>query len=507
VNGERIVRANGVDLCVETFGDQGDPAILLMAGLAQSMDAWDPEFCVRLAAGLRYVIRYDNRDTGRSTSYPAGKPPYTGADLTADALGLLDALEVRQAHLVGVSAGGGMAQEIALDHPDRVASLTLIDTSSIDPHGPGEPELPPPSDEMRAFFAQPPAPPDWADRDAVIDYMVAGERPFDGPGFDEEYVRKIADRTVDRTKNVEASLTNHWIMDQGDDPDRPRIGQITVPTLVMHGTADPLFPYAHGEALARAIPGARLIPLEGVGHQIPPPKVWDVVVPALLHHTSGGWEEQGERLVARSRAAGDPTGWFDRLYGAAAAGEVPMPWSRTEPNPLLAEWARARGLTGAGQKAIVVGCGLGADAEFVAGLGYDTVAFDIAPTAVRVAKERHPGTSVEYVVADLLDPPVRWTRAFDLVVEIITVQALPDPPRRTAIVNVGRLVAPGGTLIAVAYSAEHADPDGSPPPWPLTRDEIEAFATDGLDPVRIENAPFPGRPDDIRWRAEFRRSP
>jgi pimeloyl-ACP methyl ester carboxylesterase len=295
MSGERIVRANGVDLCVETFGDPGDPAILLMAGAAQSMDGWDPEFCARLAAGLRYVIRYDNRDTGRSVSYPVGKPPYTGADLIADALGLLDALEVPSAHLVGVSMGGALAQEIALYHPDRIASLTLIETSPIEPRGPDEPARPRMSDEMWAFFEHPPASPDWTDRAAVIDYIVEVERPFDGPGFDEEYVRGVAGRVVDRTENIEASMTNHWAMaGEEDDPAPPRLGRLTIPTLVMHGTADPFFPYGHGEALARAIPGARLIPLEGVGHQVPPPAVWDVVIPALLNHTSGGWDKSAE---------------------------------------------------------------------------------------------------------------------------------------------------------------------------------------------------------------------
>jgi pimeloyl-ACP methyl ester carboxylesterase len=125
-SGERVVRANGVDLWVETFGDPDDQAILLIMGLAASMDWWEDEFCQRLAAGGRFVVRYDHRDTGRSTSYPAGAPPYTGHDLTADAVGLLDVLGRPRAHLVGMSAGGGIAQEIAVDHPDRVASLTLI---------------------------------------------------------------------------------------------------------------------------------------------------------------------------------------------------------------------------------------------------------------------------------------------------------------------------------------------------------------------------------------------
>ena len=153
-----------------------------------------------------------------------------------------------------------------------------------------------------------------------------------------------------------------------------------------------------------------------------------------------------------------------------------------------------------------MGCGQGADAEYVAGLGYDTVAFDVSETAVGLARQRYPHSAVRYVTADLLDPPADWLRAFDLVVEVITVQALPDPPRHTAIVNVGRLVAPGGTLIAVEYRQDPAEPDEAGPPWPLRRDEIEAFATDGLDVVRIEELADPRRPGSRRWRAEFRRS-
>jgi SAM-dependent methyltransferase len=217
------------------------------------------------------------------------------------------------------------------------------------------------------------------------------------------------------------------------------------------------------------------------------------------------WEDLADRLAARSIEAGDPTGWFDRLYAAGAAGEVAMPWDRMAPHPLLVQWTQARRPVESGRRAVVVGCGLGADAEHVAGLGYDTVAFDVAETAVRVARQRHPGTSVDYVTADLLDPPVEWLRGFGLVVEIITVQALPDPPRRAAIVNVGRLVAPGGTLLVIAARAEGTDGEAVGPPWPLTREEIDAFGTDGLSPVQIEETFDPRPPNRSRWRAEFHR--
>lgn len=212
-------------------------------------------------------------------------------------------------------------------------------------------------------------------------------------------------------------------------------------------------------------------------------------------------EQEERRLFSRSLAAGDPTGWFDELYAAGVAGRIQVPWSGSDAHPLLTEWTSESQLSGEGRAAVVVGCGLGADAEHIASLGFDTVAFDISPTAVRLAGERHPATSVRYVTADLLDPPAEWLGAFDLVVEIITVQALPDPPRRQAI-NVGRLVARGGTLLAIAWRDGQAPP---PPPWPLSRDEINAFATDGLTPRRVESLTAAGTSFEQRWRARFRR--
>jgi pimeloyl-ACP methyl ester carboxylesterase/SAM-dependent methyltransferase len=505
MSGDRIVHVNGVRLCVETFGEPRDPAVLLIGGAGSSMDWWEDGFCSRLAAGLRFVIRFDNRDTGRSTSYPPGAPPYTVADLAADAVGLLDSLAVDRAHIVGISMGGAIGQRLAVEHPDRVASLTLISTSPAGPGGPANPDLPPMSDELRAFFTRDRPAPDWTDRASVIDYIVERQRPSTGPGgFDEAHLRELVGRIVDRTTDIQASVTNHWLLD-GGAPLRPRLGGITAPTLVIHGTRDPLFPYGHAEALAREIPAARLLPLEAVGHQMPPPATWDVVIPAILRHTSGGWDEQADRLAARSHAVGDPTGWFDRLYGAGAAGEVPMPWNRTEPHPLLAQWAQARQLTGTGSRAVVVGCGLGADAEYVAQHGYDTVAFDVAETAIRLARQRFPDSPVHYMTADLLDPPAHWWRAFDLVVEIITVQAIPDPPRHQAIVNVGRLVGPGGTLLVVAAAHDDQASTIQPPPWPLSRAEVDAFATDGLNTLRIEQVADPRSPTERRWRAEFRR--
>jgi pimeloyl-ACP methyl ester carboxylesterase len=271
------LHANGVELCAETFGDREDPAILLIMGSSASMDWWEDEFCARLAAGGRFVVRYDHRDTGESVAYEPGKPPYTGADLTADAIGVLDALEIDRAHVVGMSMGGAIAQVLALEHSERVASLTAIATSPVDSSGG---DLPAMAEEAVAAFRT--DEPDWSDRAAVIDYVThlarasaARSQPFDEPGF-----RRLAARVVDRTRNVESSMKNHHSMDHGYAP-RGRLADVRAPALVVHGGEDPVFHPAHGEALAAAIPGASLLVLPATGHELPA-RTWDVVIPAIL---------------------------------------------------------------------------------------------------------------------------------------------------------------------------------------------------------------------------------
>jgi pimeloyl-ACP methyl ester carboxylesterase len=280
----QMARINGVELCFETFGPAGAPAILLVSGASESMDWWDREFCRRLAALGRLIIRYDHRDTGQSVSYPPGAPGYTGLDLVRDAVGLVDTVAGGRAHIVGLSMGGGIAQHLAIEYPDRVATLTLMSTS---PGGSGH-GLPPMADRLAAFFEEPAAEPDWTDRDAVVEYLVEGQRPFSGPEcFDEAAVREVAREVVDRTVNLESSTKNHWLVEGGADI-WSRLAEITAPTLVIHGTEDPLFPSEHAVVLARRIPGAELLLLEGVGHQVPPRSTWDIVVCALTRHTAGG---------------------------------------------------------------------------------------------------------------------------------------------------------------------------------------------------------------------------
>lgn len=278
-NGEKILAVNGVELCVETFGSHADPAILLIDGAAASMLWWEAELCERIASHGRFVIRYDNRDTGRSTSYPPGRPGYSFTDLTEDALGILDAFDIQRGHLVCRSMSGGIGLIAGVDHPDRVASLTFVSTST------GAEGLPPASPELARTV---PAEPDPADPAAVVRYVVALAKAYSGgsPYFDEAAVRALVERDVARTSNVASALTNHYAMNF-DGPTRGGFGDIDAPTLVVHGDHDPAFPLPHGQALRDAIPGAHLLILEGAGHDVPRP-LWGPFVSALVRHTAQG---------------------------------------------------------------------------------------------------------------------------------------------------------------------------------------------------------------------------
>ena len=283
---------NGIHVCVETFGEPTEAPLLLLAGDASSMDWWDDEFCRRLAAGNRFVIRYDHRDTGRSTSYPAGAGAYSAADLMHDAVGVLDALRVPAAHLVGFSLGGALAQRIAVHHPSRVLSLSLIATSvdggtpEVSPVPVGAPvavsagtvtaavrtvEAPPATDEI-----------DWSNRKAAVTRMIDEVRARGGPfTADEPQLRRLAERVFDRSADLAATRLNHRLCGYGA-PVRDLLGGIAVPTVVLHGTLDQRFPAAHPEDLARRIPGARLVWMDGVGHESPPRAVWNQVLGEIL---------------------------------------------------------------------------------------------------------------------------------------------------------------------------------------------------------------------------------
>ena len=275
-----MIVANDVELCTEPFGDATDPPILLVMGVGASMLWWEEGFCRRLAEGRRFVIRYDHRDTGRSVTYQPGRPGYTSGDLVADAAGVLDAYELPAAHVVGVSAGGAFAQLLGLDFADRVRSLVLISTS---PAVPGERELPQPSDEFGRFVAT--AHMDWRDSAAAIEYVVEYSRVLAGGRrpFDDVAARDLARRDVERARDFPAAQ-NHDVLPEGESSNKP-LSSIGLPTLVIHGTADPMFPIEHGQALAEEIPDARLLPLEGAGHGVERAD-WEIIVRAILDHTA-----------------------------------------------------------------------------------------------------------------------------------------------------------------------------------------------------------------------------
>jgi SAM-dependent methyltransferase len=226
-------------------------------------------------------------------------------------------------------------------------------------------------------------------------------------------------------------------------------------------------------------------------------------------------EENARRRRARELAAqavgdGDVTGWFERLYAEAETGGAVVPWADGDANPHLVEWASAADerLAGAGKRALVVGCGLGYDAEFLAGLGYAVTAFDVAPTAIERAMRENPGTRVAYVAADLLDLPPDWAGAFDLVAEAYTVQPLYGRVRELALAALHGPVAPGGTLLVIARATNDEAPERDPSmmPWALTRRELE-LAGGPLRLVRAEQFVDDEDPPKLRWRAEFRRDP
>jgi SAM-dependent methyltransferase len=207
-------------------------------------------------------------------------------------------------------------------------------------------------------------------------------------------------------------------------------------------------------------------------------------------------------MIERGRADSDDLtehrDWFETLYTDADAGRAEIPWDRDGPNRLFAQWAEEHHVRGEGRRALVVGSGLGSDSEYAASLGFATTGFDFAPAAISEVRRRYPDSPVDYRVADLLDPQAEWTGAFDLVVESLTVQALPQKFRAEAINHVRRFVAPGGALLIIAGIADEWE-DGPDGPWPLSRTEIESFA--GLELVRLETPP--GIDGSPRWKAEL----
>ena len=277
---EKLIKADGVEIATQAFGNPADEPVLLVMGVMASMLWWPEEFCERLAAQGRYVIRYDNRDTGLSTTYAPGEAPYSFDDMADDAGRVLDAYGFRSAHIVGMSMGGMIAQRLALRRPERVRTLTIIDSTPIffdASHLPGTtPEYIEHSDSGANV--------DWTDRAQVIDFIVRDVKAIAGTAFphDAAAARAFIERDYDRAKNF-ASVTNHFSAAAGIDLSGRKIG---MPLLVIHGSVDPIFPVEHGEALAASASRAKMVRIEGGGHEMHPGH-WDLIIGEIGRHTAG----------------------------------------------------------------------------------------------------------------------------------------------------------------------------------------------------------------------------
>jgi pimeloyl-ACP methyl ester carboxylesterase len=278
---EILVAAGDATLFAESVGDRNAPAVLLIMGAMASGVWWPDSFCRQLAGRDRFVIRYDHRDTGRSTSYGPGAATYSTETLADDALLVLDAYGVESAHLVGMSLGGYLSQLLALKAPRRVKTLTLLASERLALADPAIPAMDP---RVPAYHARA-AELDWTDRDAVIDYQVGAWRLLTGSAhpFDEAFIRSLAQEDWDRTPNPLAPFNHTGLADATGWVDR--LDEIHAPTLIIHGTEDPVLPYAHALALKTALRGSRLLTLEGAGHELHPLD-WPVIIEAIVEHTA-----------------------------------------------------------------------------------------------------------------------------------------------------------------------------------------------------------------------------
>jgi pimeloyl-ACP methyl ester carboxylesterase len=291
---EQTCRVGDVDIAYETFGDPSKPALLLVMGLATQMIAWQDDFCAQLADRGFHVIRFDNRDVGRSSAMRHIRVPtlrqlalrskkaagYTLEDMAGDAVGLLAQLGIERAHLVGASMGGMIAQTIAIEHSDRVLSLCSI-MSNTGARWTGQPKLA----TYRVLLGTPPQ-----DRDRFIDHVVKMYRVIGSPGFDrnEDDLRDVAARSYDRGRNPAGSGRQlAAIIASGDRTERLRT--ISVPTVVIHGTKDRLVSPSGGRATAKAIPGARLVTIEGMGHDLPR-GTWPRIIGAIAENAARAGE-------------------------------------------------------------------------------------------------------------------------------------------------------------------------------------------------------------------------
>ncbi len=274
--------SNGnVVLFSESFGSPHNAPILLIMGAAASSIWWPKAFCQQLADLGRFVIRYDHRDTGASTSYEPGQNHYSVEDLADDAVAILHGYQLNAAHFVGMSLGGFLAQLIALKYPAAVKSLTLVASERL---AAADPNLPAIDAAVLNYHAQG-AELDWTNRQAVIDYQLGAWRLLTGSAhqFDETLIRTLAADDFDRTPNLLTAF-NHAQL-QGGDRWLNRLHEIAVPTLIIHGTEDRVLPYAHALALHCEIANSTLLRLEGTGHELHPDD-WSTILKAIENHTT-----------------------------------------------------------------------------------------------------------------------------------------------------------------------------------------------------------------------------
>ena len=275
---EKIIIHKDIQLATESFGDRTQPALLLLAGATVSMLFWDEEFCQRLADKGLFVIRYDNRDVGKSTTYQPGTTPYDLVDLADDALAVVDGYQCLKAHFVGMSLGGLIAQIAALKYPRRVQSLTLMSTGPWGDSDPGIPEMDP---RIIAFQAKADSV-NWMDESAVVRYLVEGSVLMNGrKPFDQKRSESLIREEFRRANNY-LSMFNHASL-QGGEAYYGRVRDIKQPTLLIHGTDDLIWPFQHTEVMLRELQNATLIPLEGTGHELHRAD-WDIIIDGIANH-------------------------------------------------------------------------------------------------------------------------------------------------------------------------------------------------------------------------------
>lgn len=285
---EQLIAANGIQICTDAFGNAQDPTMLLIMGAGASMVLWEETFCHQLADTGHFVIRFDNRDVGKTTCCPPGTPNYSMQDMADDAVAVLDEYGIEKANIVGASMGGMITQLVGLNHPSRVRSLVPIMSSpnpgavtDVMAGNDSADTLSPPTAEVLAV-AMAAGSLDWSNREAVLENRLTMYKTLAGTAypFDEPTRRALLGREIDRAVNP-ASSQNHGLVVGLTDRWHQRLGEIKHPTLVIHGTEDPILPMDHGEAIARRIPGAKLLRLPGVGHEVPN-GVLDIVIPAIV---------------------------------------------------------------------------------------------------------------------------------------------------------------------------------------------------------------------------------